>query len=267
MLKLIVLPLLLFISATAFAQENYTLFNPTPRDKMREFSIDRPDITESPISVDPGHFQFEGDVIKWSKASAGKSIETISLMSGLYKMGLTKSWDIQVGLELHNIVKDPEGKTIEKGYGSTTIRLKHNFWGNDGEKKTALGMIPYISFPSGNPLKVNSDVTFGIGFPYSYDVSEKLGIGGQSQFDFIPSEEGGHDMSFFQTIVVGGPLIGKMDYFVEGLVTFYDGSSIFNLDGGLIYNISDNVKVDIATNIGLNDEAPTRVFLGLSFRI
>lgn len=263
MQKLLALLLFLFSCAAAFAQENYSLFNPTPRDQMREFSIDRPDITESPISVDPGHFQFEGDLIKWSKASAGKSIETISLMSGLYKMGLTKSWDIQIGLELHNIVKDPEGKTIEKGYGSTTIRLKHNFWGNDGEKKTALGMIPYISVPSGN----SSDITFGIGFPYSYDVSEKLGIGGQSQFDFVPSEKGGHDMSFFQTIVVGGPLLGKMDYFVEGVVTIFDGTSIFNLDGGLIYNISDNVKVDIATNIGLNDEAPTRVFLGLSFRI
>lgn len=42
---------------------NYTLFNPTPREFMREMSTDRPDVTESPITVDglalappaPGH--------------------------------------------------------------------------------------------------------------------------------------------------------------------------------------------------------------------
>ena len=128
-------------------------------------------------------------------------------------------------------------------------------------------MIPYIGFPSGNPFKFRSDVYFGIGFPFSYDVSDKLGLGAQAQFDFLPDGEGNRDLAFFQTVVVGGPLVGKMDYFLEGLATFYNGESIFNLDGGLIYNISNNVKVDVATNLGISDLAPTRVYLGLSFRI
>jgi hypothetical protein len=55
---------------------------------MREFSIDRPDVTESPITVDPGHFQFEGDVVKWSKDTQGDSERTINVINGLYKMGL-----------------------------------------------------------------------------------------------------------------------------------------------------------------------------------
>jgi hypothetical protein len=263
------LPLLALIIPVAVsaqdASKSYSLFNPTPRAEMREFSIDRPDVTESPISVDPGHFQFEGDLVKVTKAATDEQV--INIFSGLSKMGLTKSWDIHIGLELHNIYQDAEGNTIDKGYGSTLIRLKHNFWGNDGESRTAFGMIPYVSFPSGNPLKFKSDVSFGVGFPFSYDVSEKLGIGAQAQFDFIPDGEGSRDLGFFQTVVVGGPLVGKMDYFVEGLATFYNGHSIFNLNGGLIYNISDNVKVDIATNLGISEEAPTRVYLGLSFRI
>lgn len=46
--------------STAFAQNDksmYTLFRQTPRSQMRELTTDRPDKTESPITVDAGHFQ------------------------------------------------------------------------------------------------------------------------------------------------------------------------------------------------------------------
>jgi hypothetical protein len=42
---------------------------------------------------------------------------------------------------------------------------------------------------------------------------------------------------------------------------------VFTANGGVIYNTSPNVKIDLATNIGLTDESPSRVYLGLSFRI
>ncbi len=59
--------------APAFAAETgpapdkstYTIFNPTPPALMREFNTDRPDKTESPYTVDAGHFQTETDWITW----------------------------------------------------------------------------------------------------------------------------------------------------------------------------------------------------------
>jgi hypothetical protein len=254
-----------FYMLEAQDQKGYHLFKPTPRANMREFSIDRPDVTESPISVDPGHFQFEGDMVKWSKDNHGKSERTINFVNGLYKMGLTHSWDIHIGIELHNLYQDEEANTVDRGYGSTTIRLKHNFWGNDGNTSTALGIIPYVTFLSGNPL--DSDVAYGVGFPFSYDFSDNMGLGAQAQFDFIPTSEGNTEMSFFQTVVVGGKLAGNMDFYFEGLATFPKGTALFSVNGGLIYNVTPNVKIDIATNQGINREAPTRVYLGLSFRI
>ena len=247
------------------SQKGYHLFNPTPRDQMREFSIDRPDVTESPISVDPGHFQFEGDVIKWTRDSKGTSNRTVSLWNGLYKMGLTHSWDIHIGVELYNIYQDPEANTLDKGYGATTIRLKHNFWGNDGGTKTALGMIPYVTFVNGNPL--DSDVIYGVGFPFAYALNDNLDLGAQPQFDFVLNAEGKHDVSYFQTVVLGGTLKGNFDFYIEGLAVFPPGEEQFLVNGGLIYNVSPNVKIDIATNQGINRAAPTRVYLGLSFRI
>ena len=40
----------------------YHLFAPVPRSAMRPLSTDRPDTTESPYTVDAGHFQMEMDV-------------------------------------------------------------------------------------------------------------------------------------------------------------------------------------------------------------
>lgn len=272
MQKLVLFSIVLFLgSIAAQAQQDtenrYSLFHATPKDQMRDFSIDRPDVTESPITVDGGHFQFEGDIIKWTKEGGTGGAELLTYMSGLYKIGLSHTWDIHIGIEAYNVLKDSEGNTLDKGYGATAVRLKHNFWGNDGDNKTAFGMIPYVLFPSGNIFD-RQKVIYGIGFPFSYTLSETLGLGAQPQVDFIPDEEtGDYDMSYFQTIVLGGPVIGNLDFYVEGLAIFFKGNANYLANGGLIYNVSDNVKIDIATNIGLNKEAPTRAYLGLSFRI
>jgi hypothetical protein len=242
----------------------YHIFNPVPRNAMRDFSIDRPDVTESPITVDAGHFQFEGDLYKWSGANQGNNERVINVFNGLYKMGLTKSWDIHVGVEMYNLYKDPEGKTIEKGYGNTTIRLKYNFWGNDGDKKTALGMIPYVTFPTS---PIDEDILYGLAFPFSVDINENYGAGAQFQFDFAPDENGNYVMSYLQTVVIGGPVIGPLDFYAEAVGIFSEGPTTYSANGGLIYNINPNVKIDIATNIGLVKDAPTRVYAGLSFRI
>lgn len=245
-------------------KRSYNLFNPVPKNEMRDFSIDRPDVTESPITVDAGHFQFEGDMFKVIKANQGLSYRAINIVNGLYKMGLSDSWDIHIGLELYNIYQDYEENTYAKGYGNTTIRLKHNFWGNNGETKTALGMIPYVTFPTS---PVDSDIVFGVGFPFSYDITDAYSAGAQFQFDFIPDENGEHSLSYLQTVVFGGTLAGDFDFYIEGLGIFSSAATTYSANGGIIYNATDNVKVDIATNLGLVDETPTRLYLGLSFRI
>ncbi|MCZ8355989.1 MAG: transporter [Cyclobacteriaceae bacterium] len=265
-LRVILFLIGIFLINTTHAQQ-YHLFKPVPRAELREFALDRPDVTESPQTVDAGHFQFEGDVLKWVKQNGGISERTINIWNGLYKLGLTNNWDIHFGYEAYNINRNDDGDKLDEGGGAFTIRLKRNFWGNNGDTKTALGAIPYVTFPTGNPFEKNQDVAFGVGFPFSCDINGKLGWGAQPQFDFVPNAEGGYDLSFFQTVVLGGTVIGDLDFYAEAVSIFAKDENQYLANGGLIYNISPNVKVDIATNIGLNKPAPTKIYLGLSFRI
>ena len=119
-----------------------------------------------------------------------------------------------------NLYQDFEGKTLAKGYGTTIVRLNHNFSGNDGDAKTALGIIPYISFYR------------------LIRVARKL----------------------------AAPLWATWIY-TELAVYFLQDVEFYFADGGLICNIGDNIKIDVATNLGLTETAPTRVYPGRSFRI
>jgi hypothetical protein len=263
--KTLTLSFVLLASFVQAQDKGYNLFNPTPRQAMREFSIDRPDITESPMSVDAGHFQFEGDLIKFAAEDQGDGFGTITFLNGLYKIGLSHSWDLQFGYELYNINYDPDGKKIDQGTGNATIRLKHNFWGNDGDTKTALGVIPYVTFLKGSTKKM-----YGIGFPFNLNLTENLGLGAQAQFDFLPSDTGADEdnkLSYLQTLVLGGKLIGNLDFYAEGMIIFFEQERFVSANGGFIYNISDNVKVDVAVNMGMTQGTPSRAYLGLSFRI
>ena len=55
--------LLFTVAQLTFAEpidkSQHNLFHPTPREHMRELSADRPDATESPITVDVAHLQLE----------------------------------------------------------------------------------------------------------------------------------------------------------------------------------------------------------------
>lgn len=270
-LRVSAISLLWLTSLSAWAQvaetdpkRSYSLFRRVPQNELRDFSIDRPDVTESPMTVDAGHFQFEGDLFKSIQYSRSNRERAFNIMNGLYKFGLADSWDIHIGLELYNIYQDREGETLEKGYGNTTVRLKHNLWGNNGDTRTALGVIPYVTFPTS---PVDEDIFFGVGFPFSYGINDRYGAGAQFQADFTPDGEGGYAFSYLQTIVFGGKLVGNLDFYMEGMGIFSDAVTIYTANGGLIYNVNDNMKVDAAANLGLVEKAPTRVYIGLSFRI
>jgi len=108
---------------------------------MREMSTDRPDQTESPHTVDAGHFQVEMDLVNATfdrDRSGGGDVRTevweIAPLN--LKLGLLNHVDIQFVLDthVHSRVEDRVAGTVDKtsGFGDLQTRLKINLWGNDG---------------------------------------------------------------------------------------------------------------------------------------
>src|SRR6185436_14543161 len=88
-------------------KSKYTLFNPTPREAMREFTTDRPDKTESPYTVDAGHFQIELDLITYAhdhETARGVDVRVNawSVVPVNFKVGLLNWMDLQTVIESYN---------------------------------------------------------------------------------------------------------------------------------------------------------------------
>ena len=86
-------------SASVGDKDQYTLFNPTPVDKMRAFNTDRPTKSNVPYTVDAGHFQYEGDLFIYGYdniSTPDTNITSWTVGNPTFKLGLLNNVDFEV---------------------------------------------------------------------------------------------------------------------------------------------------------------------------
>lgn len=270
LLLLVVLTIIAYGYVFAQTPKKYNLFNPIPKDKMRPISTDRPDATESPQSIDAGHFQIETDLFKTTrnKTNGITNVENSYNLANL-KLGLTNNLDLQlvVGSLINTYENNQNSYKLNNktGFGDLTVRLKYNIWGNDGGK-TAFAIMPYINFPTSVE---NNYTETGIVLPFSIDLGNRFNFGTQVQFDWLKSPfKSGYHGSILQSVVVGKELTKSLEVFVESYYThdFEVKETQVSFNGGFGYNITENIKFDIGFNLGLTKNTDKVYFIGFSFR-
>ncbi len=199
-------------------KSKYSLFNPTPKDLLRELTTDRPDQTESPYTVDAGHFQFEMDFFTYLRDcdhSNGMDLrlEDWSVAPVNLKVGLLNSVDFQLLLDtyLHSTNNDRIGRTSEtnSGFGDVVSRLKINFWGDDGGT-TAFGMMPFVKWPLPKSGLRNGRTEGGVIFPVAVQLPWGWDMGAMTEFDYNrDSDGGGHHAEFINSVTFGHTLVRK----------------------------------------------------------
>src|SRR5882762_3507586 len=128
-----------------------TLLDPTPRSLTRNFNTDRPDVTESPYTVDAGHVQAEFTLVEYTYDHGyGERTNGFSVLQANRKIGLLNNLDLQLVLNPYrNILTfGPSLSHRDSGFGDAELRVKLNLWGNDGEK-TSSRVMPFVPFPAG----------------------------------------------------------------------------------------------------------------------
>ncbi|MDB6029978.1 MAG: hypothetical protein JWM16_316 [Verrucomicrobiales bacterium] len=266
-------------SSPSVDKGSFNLFSPTPRALMREMVTDRPDKTESPYTVDAGHFQLEMDLLsysydKYNHLPNATVVESWAFAPINLKAGLLNNLDAQLILEPYNKVRVHERATglvtRQQGFGDITARLKYNLWGND-EGKTALGLMPFLKLPTSHDGLGNNSVEGGLIVPLALSLPADFGLGAMVEFDAIrDSFGGGYHPEFINSLTVGHDLFGNLGGYVEffSLVSAESRSPwVSTFDVGLTYGIGKNLQLDCGVNIGLTRSADDiNPFLGLSFR-
>jgi hypothetical protein len=279
-MKLRSTPILLVLCALpslagAEDKSRYTLFNPTPREQMRDMATDRPDTTESPITVDAGHFQAELSLVEWTHdEDGGIEADQINVLPMNLKLGLANNADLQLVLDPYVNVRvkfDGGGSARVDGLGDTQLRLKYNLWGNDGGD-TALALMPFIKFPTASDDLGNDHVEGGLIIPLAISLPAGFELTTMAEFDILRNEsDDDYGWGVLHTVSLSHDLVGDLAGFVE-----YIGFAPVDLGigyqaavgAGLTYGLNPDVQLDAAVTMGISESAEDfNLRIGLSFRI
>lgn len=263
--------------AHASDKDAFTLLSPTPRELMREVDTDRPDTTESPHTVDAGHFQFEWSFADFSydrHNDAGETARVWEVAPVKIKIGLLNNTDIQFLLTPYIRERTTDratgSTTTIDGFGDTTIRLKQNIVGND-EGDFALAIMPFITLPTAKRTLGAGDIECGIIVPMGFDLPNEFSLGLMGEIDIVRSaDRSRYVVDFVHTATINRRIAGDLSGFIE-----YAGFHNFNNDEdyrasfncGLIYAFSPDFRLDAGVRVGLTEAAEDLgVFVGGTYR-
>ena len=260
--------------AAAADKSRYTLLDPTPRELMREFSTDRPDVTESAYTVDAGHFQVELSLVEYvHHEEGGTEVDQYAVLPSNIKVGLLHNVDLQLVLEpyIHQRIRNGDNETLD-GFGATQLRMKVNLWGNDGGD-TALALMPFVQFQTAdNDFGATDHLEGGLIVPFALALPQDWSLSAMVELDFLRDEEDdGYGVALVHTIALGHPIAGELGGYVEyvGIASEDLGTTYISSAGaGLTYGLTPDVQLDTAVYFGISESADDfEARLGLSFRI
>ena len=255
-------------------KSGYNLFNPVPENLMRDLSPDRPDVTESPYTVDAGHYQLEMDFANFTyDKSGGATTKAWDVGDFNFKAGLLNNVDLQLVYDnyLNVHTQDSSGKsTTQSGFGDFTTRLKVNLWGDDGGK-TAFALLPYVTFPTSTDGLGNNGVEGGVIFPLAVSLPHDFDLSLETAASYMKNDDdGGYHEEFIASASLDHQIIGKLSGFMEFFSNFTaesHSSWVGTVDTGLEYLVTKNIQLDLDCYFGVTPAAAEyNPFCGITVR-
>lgn len=260
-------------------KSQYTLFNPTPRDLMREFEPDRPDLTDNPFTIDAGHVQLEADLVNYTRSrpdEEGTVTEKFLFGATDIRVGITNYAEVDflvqpINAVRMNFVDSPDDWNA--GLDTLEIGAKINLYGNDTFERpgaTALGIRPFIEIPTVRNGVGEEDVEGGVSGLFAIKLTERAELELMTEFDFIKNEErSGYHVEYFNS--------GSFSYeWTSALSTYFEVATIFGVEGpsdvvilgtGVLYMLGPNTQLDFGSNFGLTRASDRfNPFIGLTKR-
>jgi hypothetical protein len=253
-------------------KEQYNLFHPTPRKYMRPMVPDRPGITESPYSVDAGHFQYEADGLRLLARREGTTLGRDWYVNhALAKIGLTNKTDFQVQFDTYTSTHiydetDPSVSQRAHGAGDLTLRLKHTLVGDD-DSRWALGVIGYVELPTGG--MGDGGYEPGLVVPAVFQINKDWSAGGQLEANlFFDREEDQHFVQLTPTLTTDYQFNKVLEAFVEvvGYRDLRESQWRGSVNLGPQFDIGDNLQFDFGAHLPLTHGVDHEFFVGFSFR-
>ncbi|HEY1684499.1 MAG TPA: transporter [Tepidisphaeraceae bacterium] len=255
----------------------YTLFNPVPGDQLRDMQTDRPNIANTPHTIDAGHMQIETGIADYSYfQSSSAPFEAWGFGDFNFRVGVLNDLELSAEIEAYDedIARFDHHTSRQGSFSDTILGGKLNLWGNedsDAVWHTALAIQPHFKIPTADSDLGNGHFEFNTIFPFAVTLPYEMTFTFQPGFDYLRNaNENGYAPSYEQAMCVDRVFFQKLDLYVEyAFMTSNDSHAKSEqlMDTGAIYQINNNLAVDTGLQFGLNRASPNfAATLGVSAR-
>ncbi|MFD2719534.1 transporter [Hymenobacter monticola] len=278
-LSLLLLPSLTLAQAPAktspYDSAHFSWRKPVPRNRLRELQPDRPGVTESPFTVDAGHFQLEMDALRLINSGSGNDGKNreLHLAYSMLKLGLSRRTDLQLELPLYSVAKQrpsdaDDWQERHAGFGDVTVRVKHNFVGDDQLGKFAMSVIGYVRLPSGGNVG-DGAAEYGVVLPIDLELSDKANLEAQVEADLkYDRETNQRYVRFVPSMALEYDLTEKVGLVTEAVAMWNTEQRRWQTSANIapIFKVTPNLQLDLGTHLALNRLTDHEYFVGLTFR-
>ncbi len=224
-----------------------------------ELITDRPDQTESAVTVPAGRVQVETGAL-WTHDDGGRtSREALELASTLVRIGWTERFELRIGVDgwVSERLETGAGRpTTLEGLGDASLGGKFVLQEGSGSR-AQIALLAETTVPAGDSEITSDRWDPSVRLAMARDFA-RFSLGWNLGVEFPDGDE-----VAFYTLAASFPLGKRRGAFLE---IFGDSESSHSLDGGLTFLSGPNFQFDVAAGIGLTDEAPDW-FAGLGFSV
>jgi Putative MetA-pathway of phenol degradation len=257
-------------------RRQYNLFNPTPAAEMRDFMPDRPNVTDSPYTVDPGHWLFEIGLFEYTYDrcnNEGMQLTSFAFDDTNIRLGLTSNVEVDCLFTAYSYIVTTDKSTgvqsKQSGFSDLTLRSKINFYGDDGGP-LAFGLIPFVTFPSGADGVGNGGFEGGVGIPVQFNLPADFTLGVESSVESVHEMGDGSRFDSLNSIFIGHPITKQLSTYIEFATDISPeahSSWVGTVDTALVYQPVNNWQLDAGVNIGVTRAANGLfAFVGAAWR-
>lgn len=263
------------VKPSPYDSAHFSWRRPVPRNRLRQLQPDRPGITDSPFTVDAGHAQVEMDAFRFSNSGSGNDDQNreLHLAYTMLKLGLSRRTDVQLEVPLYSIAKQRPTGTSEwqernAGFGDVTLRVKHNFVGDDQDGSLAASVIGYVRLPTGGNVG-DGGTEYGVVLPIDIELNDDINLEAQLESDLnYDREQGKRFVRLMPSAALEWDFAKKVGVVIEGVTQWNTEQRRWQASTNIapIFKITDNFQLDFGTHLALNRLSDHEYFVGFTFR-
>lgn len=206
---------------------------------------DRPDQTESSLTVPQGSLQLESGILINYEGEVNNTTRQLLLPTNLFRYGITKRVELRLLNQFESVKSD---HNYYQGISDLEIGTKIQLFSRS-TSSTDIAFLSHLVVPTGT-RSISSNTLGSVNkLCISHDLSEDLSIGYNLGYNYFGQDIGDLTYSFSLAVSINDRVGIYAEPYGEllNMKTF-----ISNFDGGFTYLMNDNLQFDFSFGTGIN---------------